>query len=163
MYLLGSALAMMADNIEHVITYWVFFSKVPISGSCWICNYFALVSFPLVFLFLRRAGRSLRPTTHRSTWYVDVDVYVCIACLGVFNLHGRTVDVARWGLAHRARFCRCVMGACITNANSRNCRRDAITKWGPHVGEVPEIRDFVRPRNWGRLDVTLRARIWLIY
>jgi MFS family permease len=27
MYLLGSALAMMADNIEHVITYWVIFQK----------------------------------------------------------------------------------------------------------------------------------------
>jgi hypothetical protein len=26
-YLLGSALAMMADNIEHVITYWVIFQK----------------------------------------------------------------------------------------------------------------------------------------
>ncbi|MBT7487932.1 MAG: MFS transporter, partial [Rhodospirillales bacterium] len=27
MYLVGSALAMMADNIEHVITYWVIFQK----------------------------------------------------------------------------------------------------------------------------------------
>tara|TARA_B110000196_G_C20704259_1_gene456669 strand:- start:189 stop:299 length:111 start_codon:yes stop_codon:yes gene_type:complete len=27
MYLLGNALAMMADNIEHVITYWVFFKS----------------------------------------------------------------------------------------------------------------------------------------
>jgi MFS family permease len=46
MYLLGSALAMMADNIEHVITYWVIFQKFQSPALAG----FAIISHWLPFL-----------------------------------------------------------------------------------------------------------------
>ena len=32
-YLLGNMLAMMADSIEHVISYWIMFAEVPFAGA----------------------------------------------------------------------------------------------------------------------------------
>ena len=59
-YLFGAGLAMMADNIEHVITYWVLwqtFHSAALVGFQVISHW---VPFLLFSRLLRRAGRPLR-------------------------------------------------------------------------------------------------------
>ena len=100
-YLVTFMLTMMADNIEHVISYWVAFQKFhsPALGG------FAVVSHWLPYLAVlgrgRRAQRSLRfaadhPDRRRA-------VHVRVDRLGLLLPHRHAADVARDGAAGAAR------------------------------------------------------------
>jgi len=47
-FLVTFMLTMMADNIEHVMSYWVVFSEVPFLGARGLCGGFALAAVPRV-------------------------------------------------------------------------------------------------------------------
>ena len=63
-YFVGAALAMMADNIEHVISYWVMFQKFhspALAGFAVISHW---VPFLLFSVYVGRARRPVRPPPH---------------------------------------------------------------------------------------------------
>jgi hypothetical protein len=84
--------SMMADNIEHVISYWVVFQKFhsPALGG------FAVLSHWLPFLLFSVAsgalGRTLRSAPRDSGRHGPV--HYCLAGLGLFLHHRQLADVA---------------------------------------------------------------------
>jgi len=79
-YFVATALAMMADNIEHVISYWVLFERFQGAMARGRSGAHPLAA---VFIFLgriRSAGRSLRQPAHHPS--CDGAVYAGLARLG---------------------------------------------------------------------------------
>ncbi len=91
------ALAMMADNIEHVISYWMVFQKFHSPALGRLRRGVALAAVPAVLGRRRRARRPLRsapphPVRHGA-------VHRRLARLGLFLHHRHAADVARHGAA----------------------------------------------------------------
>jgi len=71
-YFIGSALAMMADSIEHVISYWIIFQKFHSAGARRLRGAVALAAVPLLLGVLGRARRPLRPAAHHPARHAAV-------------------------------------------------------------------------------------------
>ncbi|MFI1988302.1 MFS transporter [Actinoplanes sp. NPDC020271] len=135
-YLVGAALAMMADNIEHVITYWVLWEKFhsPVLSG------FQVISHWLPFLFL-------------SVWFGSLaDRYDCRrviqAAQGLFAL----VSVA-WGVLFLTGTLQ-IWHACVLLV----LHGIAGALWGP--GEQLMLHDFVGDEELPsavRLNATFRS------
>ena len=119
--------AMMADSIEHVISYWMMFQKFhsPALGG------FAVVSHWLPFLLFsvlrRRARRPLRSAPHHPARHAAAS-WACRSRWGVSVHHRHAGDVARDGAARDARLRRRAVepgepaAACTTSSAPRSCR-----------------------------------------
>ncbi len=109
-YLFGSALAMTADSIEHVISYWIVFQKFqsPALGG------YAVISHWLPFLFFSVSAGALADRFDPRR-IIQAGMLLFIACslgwgvlfmtdalalwhaVGLFSLHG--IDGVLWGPA----------------------------------------------------------------
>jgi MFS family permease len=135
-YLVGAALAMMADNIEHVITYWVLwqrFHSPALSG-------FQVISHWLPFLFLSVlfGGLADRHDCRRVIQLAQGLFMLVSLCWGILFLTGSL---------H-------VWQACVLLV-VHGC---AGALWGP--GEQLMLHDFVGPRDLPsavRLNATFRS------
>jgi MFS family permease len=135
-YLFGAALAMMADNIEHVITYWVLWQKFhspALTG-------FEVISHWLPFLFLSVYFGSL------------ADRYDCRRIIQVAQVLFMLVS-ALWGVLFLTGSLQ-VWEACVLLV-LHGC---AGSIWGP--GEQLMLHDFVGPTELPsavRLNATFRS------
>jgi MFS family permease len=135
-YLFGAALAMMADNIEHVITYWVLWQKFhspALTG-------FEVISHWLPFLFLSVYFGSL------------ADRYDCRRIIQAAQVLFMVVS-ALWGVLFLTGTLR-VWEACVLLV-LHGC---AGSIWGP--GEQLMLHDFVGPAELPsavRLNATFRS------
>ena len=100
-YLVTFMLTMMADNIEHVISYWVVFQKFhsPALGG------FAVVSHWLPYLLFSVAVGALNDRfDSRRLIQIGVALFMRrVARLGLLLRHRHAADVARDGAARAAR------------------------------------------------------------
>ena len=97
----GASLAMMADSIEHVISYWILFEKFqsPALGG------FAVVSHWLPFLlFSVYSGALAERWDPRRMIQIGMGLFMAVSIgWGVLFATDALADVARDGAAHRAR------------------------------------------------------------
>ncbi len=135
-YLFGAALAMMADNVEHVITYWVLWQKfhsAPLVG-------FEVISHWVPFLFL-------------SMWFGSLaDRYDCRRVIQAAQVLFMLVSAA-WGVLFLTGSLR-MWEACVLLV----LHGMAGSLWGP--GEQLMLHDFVGPAELPsavRLNATFRS------
>jgi hypothetical protein len=100
-YFVTTALAMMGDNIEHVITYWIMFEKFRSPALGGFAGAIPLAAFPAVLGVLRLACGPLRLSPDRAV--LAVAVHGRVPGMGRADLHRYPGDVARGGASRHSR------------------------------------------------------------
>ncbi len=133
-YFIGTMLAMMADNIEHVISYWLLYQKFQ---SPTLAGFAVLGHWTPFLLFLGlfwRAGGPLRlPQSHSDR---ANHVHGRVGDLGVSVLHGYHPSLARLRLAGDSRHGGSALGAGQPTPDPRHRRhRTSAKRRSPQLHE----------------------------